>query len=104
MKEDAMAVLYSSMSGIGSDMPDFKLGSFDGTEVLRDNLLGAPAILVIFMGSENPYIHHVREVLVKLVWQFQQKGVVAVAINSDDLESTPEECLGNMKLDAQKYG
>lgn len=88
---------------IGSDLPDFWLPDIEGTIVPRDRLLGAPAILVIFMCNHSPFVKHIREVLIRLTWEYQQRGVVTVAINSNDITQSPEDSPAKMKEESKLY-
>ena len=89
---------------LGSDLPDFWLPDFEGIIIPKDHLLGAPAILIIFMANQCPFVQHVRELLVKFIWEYQQRGVIAVGINANDIESVPEDRPDRMKEDARIYG
>ena len=89
---------------LGSDLPDFWLPDTEGVIIPKDHLMGAPAVLVVFMCNHSHYVKHVREVMVKMIREFQQRGVAAVAINSNDIEQFPDDCPDRMKEDARNYG
>lgn len=89
---------------LGSDLPDFGLPDTEGNFVVREHLLGASAILVAFICNQCSYVQHIREVMVKLIREYQEYGMKAVAINSNDVEMSPEDRPDKMKEDARTYG
>ncbi len=89
---------------LGSQLPDFGLPDIDGNLILSDHLLGASAILVVFICNQSSYVKHIREVLVKLIREYQQYGIKAVGINSNDIELSPDDRPDRMKEDAITYG
>jgi peroxiredoxin len=95
---------HSYILPLGSDLPDFWLPDIEGIIVPKDRLLGSSAILVIFMCNHSRYLKHLREVLIRLIFEFQQRGVAVVAINSEDIIQFPDDCPDRMKEDASLYG
>jgi peroxiredoxin len=89
---------------IGSEIPDFWLPDTNGMIIPKEHLLGAPAALIFFLSNQCQYVKHIREVLVKLVHEYQQRGVAAVAINSNDSIQHPDDYPIRMKADAKIYG
>lgn len=89
---------------IGSQLPDFSLPDTDGNLVIKDHLLGAPAILVAFICNQSSVVKHVREVFVKLVQEFQKLDVKVVGINSNDIETSPDDRPDRMREDVRQYG
>lgn len=89
---------------LGSDLPDFGLPDIEGNFVLRDHLLGASAILVAFICNQCSYVKHIREVMVKLIREYQAYGIKAVGINSNDIEISPDDRPDRMKEDSRIYG
>ena len=72
--------------------------------VPKELLIGGPASLVVFMCNHSPYVKHIREVLVKVIWEYQQRGISVVAINPNDINLSPEDCPNRMKEEARLYG
>lgn len=95
---------HSHILPLGSDLPDFWLPDVDGVIVPKDQLLGASAVMVIFMCNHSRHLKHLREVLIRLIFEFQQRGVAAVAINSDDISQFPDDSPDRMKEDAKLHG
>ena len=61
-------------------------------------------MLVVFMCNHSLYVKHIREVIVKIIREYQQRGVAAIAINSNDIEQFHDDCPDRMKEDARIYG
>lgn len=100
-----MAVTPSTMLPLGTKAPDFRLPDTEGRMVsLRDEVSGAPALLVVFMCNHCPYVKHVRKGFVELVKEYQKKGVKVVGINSNDAESYPDDSPEAMARDAKEHG
>jgi peroxiredoxin len=79
------------MLPLGTKASDFNLPDTKGKSVLLSNYKEAEALLVIFMCNHCPFVKHVIDELVKLIKQYQQKGVAVVGINSNDIENFPED-------------
>jgi len=86
-----MAVTPSTMSPLGTKAPDFNLPDTEGKFVSLPDFKDSPALLVVFMCNHCPFVKHIIDELVKLIKQYQQKGVAAVGINSNDVEHFPED-------------
>jgi peroxiredoxin len=86
-----MAVTPSTMLPLGTKAPDFNLPDTDGKFVSLSDFTDSPALLVIFMCNHCPFVKHIIDELVELVKQYQQKGLAAVGINSNDIENFPED-------------
>lgn len=94
----------STMLPLGTEAPAFSLPDTGGNTVSLGDFADAPALLVVFMCNHCPYVKHVREGLAGLVRQYQEKGVAAVAINSNDVESYPDDSPEKMAKEAAAYG
>jgi thiol-disulfide isomerase/thioredoxin len=93
------------MLSLGTDLPDFSLtNAVDGTAVASGDLAGSNALLVMFMCNHCPYVKHVMDELGRLASDYVPKGVAIVAINSNDLESFPQDGPRHMKELAQAKG
>ena len=92
----------STMMPLGTPAPDFTLPSTDGQTVSRTDLSGAPALLVMFLCRHCPYVQHVQRELAALVAEYQQRGVAAVGICSNDADRYPDDApprLAQQKLE-----
>ena len=79
------------MLPLGTVAPDFHLPDTEGIIVSQEFYKEAPAFLVIFMCNHCPFVKHVLDDLIDLVTEYRAKGVAVVAINSNDVESFPED-------------
>ncbi|MBN1765778.1 MAG: thioredoxin family protein [Sedimentisphaerales bacterium] len=99
-----MVKTESNMLALGTEAPDFSLPDVKGKLVSLTDYKDAPALLVIFMCNHCPFVVHIREKLVELVKDYQQRGVAVVGINSNDVANYPEDSPAKMAEYAQKYG
>ncbi len=99
-----MVVVNSTMLSLGTEAPDFKLPDTQGHIVSLSDFKDSPALLVIFMCNHCPFVKHIIDELVKLVKEYQQKGVAVVGINSNDVESFIEDRPDMMAKVARKKG
>lgn len=91
-----MTATTSTMLPLGVQAPPFDLPDTKGNIVSPDDLYPAPALLVIFMCNHCPFVKHILPELVELIKKYQTEQVAVVAINSNDIESFPEDSLENM--------
>ena len=99
-----MVRTQSTMLPLGTPAPDFRLPDGDGKVVSRDDFARATALLVAFICNHCPYVIHVREGFARLAREFQARGVAVVAINSNDVESHPEDSPAEMAREARAAG
>jgi len=99
-----MAAVTSTMLPLGTPAPDFRLPNVDGTIVTLKEFEKAPALLVIFMCNHCPFVKHIREGLLRLVKEYQAKGVAIVGINSNDVQNYPDDSPDKMAQEAKTYG
>ncbi|MCA9194319.1 MAG: thioredoxin family protein [Planctomycetales bacterium] len=94
----------STMLPLGTVAPDFSLTDLDGQVVTRDSLRGREGTLVIFMCNHCPYVKHVAPAIAALADEFQEQGIQFVGVNSNDVNSHPDDAPEMMKLEAQAQG
>jgi peroxiredoxin len=99
-----MASVTSTMLPLSTVAPAFALPDIEGNTVSISDFENAPALLVVFMCNHCPYVKHVRESFVELVKEYQVKGVAVVGINSNDVETYPDDRPELMARDAEAYG
>lgn len=99
-----MVVTPSTMLPLGTPAPDFRLPDTNGRTVARDDFREAHALLVAFLSNHCPYVQHIRDGFAKLAREYRDKGVTAVAINSNDIEAYPEDSPENMRKEAEAHG
>ncbi|MBI1390336.1 MAG: redoxin domain-containing protein [bacterium] len=86
-----MVLKESTMLPIGTLMPDFSLQDTDGTPVSAGDFLDAPVIVIAFICNHCPYVKHVRHEFKQLAEDYQKKGVAFIAINSNNIETHPDD-------------
>ena len=101
-----MALKPSTMLPLGSDAPAFELtNAVEGKPVsLRKDYDSASALLVMFICNHCPFVIHVRDELGRVAADYMPKGLAVVAINSNSIESHPEDGPENMKRLAIQEG
>jgi peroxiredoxin len=98
-----MSATTSTMLPLGTEAPDFALYDTLDNQIRRNDFMGAKALLVIFMSNHCPYVKHIRKNMVSLISEYQQKGVAAVGINSNDVDNYPDDSPSRMAEDASEY-
>jgi len=99
-----MVLTPSTMLPLGTPAPDFSLPDTEGKTVSLCDFADAPALLVIFMCNHCPFVKHIREELARLAEEYQEKGVAIVGINSNDVESFPDDSPDKMKDEVRSAG
>lgn len=101
-----MALKPSTMLPLGSDAPAFELtNAVDGKTVsLGKDYDSAQALLVMFICNHCPFVIHVRDELGRVAADYMPKGLAVVAINSNSIESHPQDGPENMKRLAIQEG
>ena len=99
-----MAEVPSTMLPLGTAAPDFSLPSADGGLVSLEQYGKAPALLVMFLCPHCPYVKHLRSGIAAFVREYQDRGLTAVAINSNDIERFPADSPEGMAEEASEAG
>jgi len=99
-----MVMVSSTMLPLGTEAPDFRLPDPDGKEVSLADLRGDRGLLVMFICNHCPYVKHIRSELAKRAKEYQAKGIAVAGINSNDVESYPDDRPEKMKEEAQSAG
>jgi len=96
--ESKMALTPSTMLELGRHSPDFLLqNAVDGRLVSLADFDDSPALLVMFICNHCPYVQHIRPDLVRLARDYGPAGLAVVAINSNSIETHPEDGPDAMK-------
>ncbi len=99
-----MAATASIMLPLGTKAPDFTLPDTKGNIISLSDFEAVPALLVIFMCNHCPYVKHILDGMIKLVREYQNRGVAVVGINSNDVEDFPEDAPEKMAGLAKQKG
>jgi len=94
----------STMLPLGTAAPDFSLPCSGGKPVSLSDFADAPALLVIFMCNHCPYVKHVADGLAQLAKDYQQRGVAVVGINSNDIDTHPDDSPAKMAEEVKHRG
>ena len=90
---------------IGSPAPDFNLPAVDGKTYSLNSFDDKKALIVIFSCNHCPYVQAYEDRIKQIQSEYEGKGVLVVAINSNEDEGYPEDSFENMKKRAteQKF-
>ncbi len=99
-----MVKTASTMAPIGMEAPDFRLPDTQGVTVSRDDFSDAPGLLVVFLSNYCPFVKHLRTELAEFAREYQEKGLAVVAINSNDIETHPDDSPAMMVLEVEQVG
>jgi peroxiredoxin len=92
------------MLPLGTKAPPFRLPDTTGNLVSISDYADAPALLVIFMCNHCPYVKHIQEALVRLIKEYQDRGVAVVGINANDVANYPDDSPELMAREAEQHG
>ncbi len=99
-----MVMTASTMLPLGTEAPAFTLPDAEGRLVSLSDFDGAKALVVVFMCNHCPFVKHVIDGLVKLVKEYQPRGVAFVGINANDVSEFPEDRPEKMVQFAREKG
>lgn len=90
---------------IGSPAPDFNLPGVDGKTYSLESFKDANALIIIFSCNHCPYVQAYEERIKQIQEDYKNKGVIVVAINSNEDINYPDDSFDNMKKRAaeQKF-
>lgn len=94
----------STMLELGTLAPSFELPDFRGQTVAHDDFKNATALLVAFICNHCPFVRHIRNEFATYAREFQPQGLAVVAINSNDLETYPQDGPAGMAEEAAAAG
>lgn len=100
-----MALTPSTMIPLGSPAIDFAL-----PDVISDQIISfskrtqAKAYVIIFMCNHCPFVQHIESKLVEIAKYYQPLGVDFIAINSNDIQTYPDDSPAHMKTRALEHG
>ena len=96
----------STMLGLGTDAPDFRLPdtTAGGKEVALDDFAASPLLLVAFICNHCPFVQHVAGELAALSRDLPARRVAMVAISSNDVAAYPADAPEAMAAEAVRQG
>ena len=99
-----MARTPSTMLELGTPAPGFSLPDCDGRVHALADFAASPALLVAFICSHCPFVKHLRSEFAALAREYQPRGLAVVAINSNDVETHPQDGPDGMRAEAVQAG
>ncbi|MCB0805091.1 MAG: thioredoxin family protein [Bacteroidales bacterium] len=100
-----MAETPSTMNPLGFTAPAFELEDvISGQPVNLQKINSDKATVIMFICNHCPFVKHVNEQLVKLARDYIPKGIVFIAISSNDAENYPEDSPEKMQEYAKRLG
>lgn len=98
-----MALTPSNMLPLGTKAPNFQLQDVLTGELVDLEKLKSPiATVIMFICNHCPYVKHILANLINLSREYQKRGIVFIAINSNDVIKYPDDSPENMRKLAQK--
>lgn len=98
-----MAETPSKMINFGRKAPDFNLKCVISNKFYTlQELKSEVATVIMFICNHCPYVKLINQGLVKIANEYNVKGISFIAINSNDVESYPEDSPENMKKIAEQ--
>ncbi len=94
----------STMLPLGTAAPQFNLPTPDGKSVSLDDFKDKPALVVAFICNHCPFVKHIRKEFASFAKEYQARGVAVVAINSNDVESYPDDAPDKMAEEIKSVG
>lgn len=98
-----MTATPSTMLPLGTTMPAFRLASATG-EIVSSASYPSRPLLVAFICHHCPFVRHIRAEFARFATEFQERGLVVLAINSNDSQAFPEDGPDGMRQEAHEAG
>jgi thiol-disulfide isomerase/thioredoxin len=98
-----MVATPSTMLALGTVLPAFALPDFDGRKVSTAQYEQARALLVAFICQHCPFVRHIRSEFARFAREYQPRGLVILAINSNDIAAFPEDGPEGMRQEAHDF-
>ncbi|MFT4060041.1 MAG: thioredoxin family protein [Legionella sp.] len=98
-----MVATPSNMLPLGSKAPEFTLIDTRNEQMVSlAESKSAIATVIMFLSNHCPYVKHVQPKVVELAEKYQPKGIVFIAISSNDVEKYPADGPDKMHLEAEQ--
>jgi peroxiredoxin len=89
---------------LGTPAPDFQLRSTTGAIVSLGDFTPQPVLVVAFICNHCPYVRHIESQLARVLADYEQRGVAAVGISANDVESYPDDDVQHLAEQATRAG
>ena len=98
-----MARTPSLMVELGTQAPNFSLPDVvSDREIRLVHPSSFHAVVIMFICNHCPYVKHINKQLTKIANDYMGKNVRFIAINSNDIDSHPDDSPENMRLVAKE--
>ncbi|HZV98304.1 MAG TPA: thioredoxin family protein [Methylophilaceae bacterium] len=98
-----MASLNPPVCDFGWKAPDFNLPGVDGRNWTLKDVAGPKGTLVMFICNHCPYVQAIRSRLVADLCELKALGINAIAIQSNDVTTYPDDSFERMKEVAAEF-
>ncbi|MDD9942698.1 MAG: thioredoxin family protein [Myxococcales bacterium] len=99
-----MALTQSNGMPLGTAAPRFSLPATDGRSYALDDFANSPVLVVVFTCNHCPYARAIEDRLIAFQQEFGERGVVVVAISSNDDQAYPADSFDAMRVRAKDKG
>lgn len=97
-----MAKTPSLMVELGTQAPHFSLPDVvSGHEIRLNKTSQSKAVVIMFICNHCPYVKHINKELTKIANDYMSQDVLFVAINSNNIDSHPDDSPDNMRIVAE---
>ncbi len=98
-----MSRTASNMLPLGTIAPDFELEDVTtGDQIKLNDSADYVATVLMFICNHCPYVKHINPGLSQLASEYLSKNIRFLAINSNDVESYPDDSPENMRITAKE--
>jgi len=100
-----MAYTESNMLPLGTIAPEFELPDTQSGRMMRlSELRSDKATVIMFLCNHCPYVLHVNPEIVRIVKDYEAKGVSFIGISSNDAVNYPQDGPDKMHTHAKEVG
>ncbi len=101
-----MSKTYSAMHALGTPAPEFILPdvTHNNAPVSLATQQLYQATVILFICNHCPYVKHINHELIRLAQTYIPQQVRFIAINSNDIESYPDDSPEKMQITATQLG
>lgn len=100
-----MSKTPSNMLQLGTKAPLFTLQNVvTGDSYTLSQSTQRKGLVIMFICNHCPYVKHVNSELIKFANTYMSKGIDCIAINSNDVDTYPQDSPENMALTAKQLG
>jgi peroxiredoxin len=98
-----MAATESTMLGLGTPAPDFRLPDVVSGQTIRlETFTGKKGLLVMFICRHCPYVKHIKDELSRMGKDYAAKPLGIVAISSNDAVQYPDDAPDGLRAMAKE--